>query len=573
MKPLTLSLFLLMGCSQFTSKLVTAPLAEGQTREGHEANGKKWAIATQGDAASQAGARMFELGGNAVDAATAISFTISVERPQSTGIGGGGFLLLHGPSLDAPLAFDFREKAPLKSNSKMYLDAKGNVIDKKSLDGIFAVGVPGLVAGVIEIHKKYGLLDLSQVVAPSIELAKNGFKIYPELAKAIKARASVLQQYQDSKKIFLKSNGEPRLEGELLVQSDLAKTLEMIAKKGHNGFYKGSVANNLIAEHRRNGGLMSQRDLDLYDVKIRKPVHGKYNEFDIYSMSPPSSGGIHVLQILNMVEKDHLKTFGPQDSRSIHLIASSMQQAFADRATHLGDSDFVKVPTEQLISKDYASIIRTKISKDKARKKNEVKAGEFKFTDHDETTHFTVMDSEGLVVSSTQTINGWFGSGVVAQGTGIVLNNEMDDFSTKAGAMNLFGAVGSNKNLVQPQKRPLSSMSPTIVLKYGKPFMALGTPSGTRILTCVAQTLLNRLEFGLPLWDSVAALRYHQQWAPDQLRFEEIEIPSRLKKKLESMGHEIVQKDLGCKIQAIEKQGSNLNAVSDPRGEGRALAQ
>lgn len=568
-----LALVLLTSCAQFSNNIVTAPLAAGQTREGHEASGQKWAIATQGDAASQAGARMFALGGNAVDAAAAISFTISVERPQSTGIGGGGFLLLHGPSLEAPIAFDFREKAPLKSNSKMYLDKNGKEIKGKSLDGIFAVGVPGLVAGVIEVHRRYGLLDLAEVLKPSIELARKGFSIYPELARAIKARSDVLSTYKDSKKIFLNTDGSPKIEGEVLVQEDLAKTLEAIAKKGHDGFYKGEVAQKIIQEHQRHGGLMTQKDLDIYNVKMRKPVYGSYNEFDIYSMSPPSSGGIHVIQILNTVEKDHLKTYGPQDYRSVHLISSAMQQAFADRATHLGDADFVKVPTQQLTSKQYAGKVRVKIPNDKALKQSEVQAGSFDFTEHDETTHFSVMDNEGLVVSSTQTINGWFGSGVVAQGTGIVLNNEMDDFSTKAGAMNLFGAVGSNQNLVEPQKRPLSSMSPTIVLKYGKPFMALGTPSGTRILTCVAQTLLNRLEFDLPLWDSVSALRYHQQWAPDQLRFEEVEIPSRLKEKLESMGHKIVQKDLGCKIQAIEKDGQSIHAVADPRGEGRALAQ
>lgn len=566
-------LVLLTSCAQFQSSVVTAPLADGQTREGHEARGKKWGIATQGEGASQAGAKMFELGGNAIDAAVAISFAISVERPQSTGLGGGGFLLVYVPGMDEPIAFDFREKAPIASHSKIFLDSKGNEIKNKSLDGIFAVGVPGLVAGLIEVHRRYGLLELSEVVAPAIELASKGFKIYPELERAMVARASVLSNYRDSKKIFLHADGSAKLTGELLIQEDLADTLRAIAQKGHDGFYKGSVAKKLIAEHKRNGGLMSQKDLDQYNVKVRKPVHGTYNGNDIYSMSPPSSGGIHVIQILNTVEPDHLRSFGVQDARSVHLIASAMQQAFADRATHLGDADYVKVPSKKLTSKEYAHKVRSHIPEDRALSQAEVKAGNFDFKDHDETTHFTVMDHEGMVVSSTQTINGWFGSGVVAQGTGIVLNNEMDDFSTKAGAINLFGAVGSNKNLVEPGKRPLSSMSPTIVLRYGKPILALGTPSGTRILTCVAQTLLNRLEFNLPLWESVAALRYHQQWAPDQLRFEEVALPHGLKEKLESMGHKVVAKDLGCKIQAIEKEGSWIKAVSDQRGEGRALAK
>lgn len=563
---------LITACASLQTPIAMAPLAKGQTREGHEAHGQQWGIATQGEAASRAGAKMFELGGNAVDAAVAISFVISVERPQSTGIGGGGFMLVHLPGQDKPVAFDFREKAPAKAHATMYLDKDGKVVEKKSIDGIFSVGVPGLVAGVLEVHKRYGLLELADVLKPAIELARNGFKIYPELALAIKARAPVMTKFKDSKKIFYNSDSSPKKEGDVLVQADLAQTLEAIAKKGHDGFYKGNVAKALIAENKRQGGLMTQADLDAYDVKVREPVHGVYNNHDVYSMAPPSSGGVHVIQILNTVETDNLRRFGVQDPRSVHLIASAMQQAFADRATHLGDSDYVKVPVKELTSKDYAHQVRTRIPNDRALKREEVKASNFEFKDHDETTHFSVMDAEGMVVVSTQTINGWFGSGVVAQGTGIVLNNEMDDFATKAGASNLFGAIGGDKNLVAPGKRPLSSMSPTIVLRYGKPVLALGTPSGTRILTCVAQTLLNRIEFGLPLWESVAALRYHQQWAPDQLRFEEVVIPERLESKLKAMGHNIVQKDLGCKIQAVERDGSEIHAVSDPRGEGRALA-
>ncbi len=571
-KHLIIYAFFLSGCSSWQEKPVLAPLAPGQTRHEHEAQGKNWAIATQGEAATAAGARMFELGGNAVDAASAISFVISVERPQSTGLGGGGFMLVQVPGQEAPVAFDFREKAPIKSHAKMYLDDNGAAIAKKSKDGIFAVGVPGLVAGVLEVQQRYGLLELEQVLAPAIELAAKGFKIYPELAKAISYRAPVLAQYRDSKKIFLHADGSPRREGEILIQSDLAQTLRLIAKKGAAGFYQGSVADALVKEHQRQRGLMTQKDLDDYDVKVRTPVHGTFNGHDIYSMSPPSSGGVHVIQILNTVETDNLSRYGAYDARSVHLIASAMQQAFADRAGHLGDGDFEPVPIAPLTSKDYARKVRTKIPGDRALKQSEVRAGKFNFTDHDETTHFSVMDREGMVVVSTQTINGWFGSGVVAQGSGVVLNNEMDDFATKVGASNLFGAVGGVRNLVAPGKRPLSSMSPTIVMRYGKPVMGLGTPSGTRILTCVALTLLNRLEFNMPLWEAVAALRYHHQWSPDQLRFEGLEIPAKLKDDLSRMGHHIEEKDLGCKVQAVERNGKILQAVSDPRGEGRALA-
>jgi len=567
-------LFLMTSCSSgvLEKNYQKVNLAAGEKHSDHEKWGKTYSIATQGRFASLAGEEMFEKGGNIVDAFTAVSFVLSVERPQSTGIGGGGFLLYYPHEKrpgGTPITVDFREKAPLKSHNKMFLDKLGNEIPRKSIDGIFAAGVPGLVAGVLEVHKEHGKLPLETVLAPAIKLAKNGFKVYPELAKALKLRAPILKRYKASRKIFVK-NGKVLQLGDTLIQKDLAKTLKTIAKKGKDGFYKGWVANAIVKEHRRLKGLITLKDLKRYNVKYRDPIEGNYKGYKIFSMSPPSSGGVHVVQILNILENDDLKSYGVQHPKTIHLTASAMQRAFADRAAYLGDSDFVKVPVKGLTSKKYAKDIRFSIPESKAL--NETWSRDpfdtpMKY-ESPETTHFTIMDGKGNTIVSTQTINGYFGSAVVVPGTGILLNNEMDDFSTKPGAKNLFGAVGSKKNLVEPEKRPLSSMSPTILLKDGEPVLALGTPSGTRILTCVTQTILNYVEHELSLYDSITATRYHHQWQPNEIRIEESGLPKKTVRSLMRMGHQLNFKNLGCRVQAIAKEGSKLHAVSDPRGRG-----
>lgn len=572
-------LLTLISCS--TGKLAyrTVPLAPGEKLENHYKVGKKYMVATQGKHATEAGKKMFELGGNAIDAAVAVSFVISVERPQSTGIGGGGFLLFWRPGMAEPETYDFREKAPLLAHSKMYLDQNGNEIKGKSLDGIFAGGVPGLVAGVLEAHKNYGKLPLEKVMAPAIKLAEEGFVVYPGLAKALRYKKDLLSTFPASKKIFFKSakgdgteviGWEVLKEGDLLVQKDLAKTLREISVKGKDGFYKGWVADAIVKEQRRHGGLIRINDLRRYNVVKRPPVKGSYKGYEIFSMGPPSSGGIHVLQILNIVEPLNLGHYGLQDPKTIHYTASAMQQAFADRAKYLGDSDFVKVPIKDLTSKKYAEEVRKKIPKDKPRLGKTVFAGRFEGYESDETTHFTIMDINGNVVSSTQTINGWFGSGLVIPKTGVVLNNEMDDFAVKVGASNLFGAIGGKNNLVEPEKRPLSSMSPTIVLKNKIPVLALGTPSGTRILTCVAQTILNYIEHKTDLLGAVSAVRFHQQWSPDELRIGESGVLLDTEKKLRRMGHKLNHENLGCRIQAIALEDQKIIGVSDPRGQGRA---
>ena len=566
MKKFIFAFVLVLGCSH-EKGLRKVPLAAGEKNSDHFHQGTRYMMATQGHHSSRAGQLMYRQGGNAVDAAAAISFALSVERPQSTGIGGGGFLLLWHPQRKRVEAWDFREKAPLKSHAGMFLDKKGKVLKNKSLEGALAVAVPGLVAGVVQIHGRYGKLPLAKVLAPAIELAERGFPVYPELSKALKMAQKTLEKFPATKKIFFKKGRVLEL-GELLVQKDLANVLRIIAKEGAKGFYQGRVARAIVREGRRHKGLISMEDLKKYNVKERAPIQGSYKGWDIFSMSPPSSGGIHLVQILNIVEKFNLKQYGPQHPRAVHLVASAMQQAFADRAEYLGDRDFVPVPVAQLTSKSYAARTADNISKNRAKSKKQVVPGKLPGWESDQTTHFSLMDSEGWAISSTQTINGYFGSGMVASGTGIVLNNEMDDFAAKVGADNLFGAIGGLKNLPAPEKRPLSSMTPTIVMKDKKPLLAVGTPSGTRIITCVAQTFLNYFEHGMSLKDSVSAVRYHHQWFPDEIRTDAEGLPKATEKALKKMGYTVRRKNLGCRIQSVAREKDRFIGFSDIRGRG-----
>lgn len=559
-------------------QLPMAPQKPGLIREQYESQGTQFMVASQGAHTSRAAARMLELGGNVIDAAAAASFVISVERPHSTGIGGGGFMLVHLVGAKKTEAIDFRERAPAKARENMFLDAKGEVVKNLSLDTALANGVPGLVAGVLEVHEKYGKLPRAEILKPAIELAETGFPIYPALAQAISERLEVLRKYPESAAIFLTSAGEPLREGDILKQQDLATTLRRIAQLGKAGFYAGPVAAAIVNSQRRHGGLISSEDLSNYKVVWRKPVWGRFKEFELASMPPPSSGGVHVLQILSIVEPLELGKRGTMAPTSIHWLASAMQRAFADRASFLGDPDFVKVPVEGITSKSYATALRNSVHPEIATPSQNVKAGNpwpYKNPyESPETTHFTIMDSEGNTVVSTQTINTYLGSGLIVAGTGILMNNEMDDFSAKPGALNAFGAVGSKNNSVQPGKRPLSSMSPTIVFnRDGTPRLALGTPSGTRIITCVAQTILNHLEHKLPLFESVASLRYHHQWAPDEIAVEAPGFPEAITQKLRTMGHSIRTKEIGCQVNAIAKQKTILHGVADPRGEGMALGK
>ncbi len=563
---------LILGCQSIHYQFINPklPLSVQQTadeKSKYEAYAKNVMISSQGSETTKAGIEILKQGGNLIDAAVAMSFVISVERPQSTGLGGGGFLLFKKSDQAILEAWDFRERAPQKAHQNMYVDERGNVIPQKSLSGIAAGGIPGLVAGLDKIHREHGKLSWQKILEPAIRLAKQGFAVNTELSTALKFSEKNLAQFPSTKKIFFKGD-QVLQQGELLVQTDLAKTLEQIAQAGAAAFYEGPFAAELLKYSKQESGYFSSDDFKKYQVKKRDALRGLFKGYEIYSMPPPSSGGLHILQILNMLQNDQLSA---NQTESIHLIASAQQSAFADRAEFLGDPDFINVPVAQLLNPKYLEKRRKDIPNNRARKMQEVSASKNNFIEPDHTTHFTLMDQEGNVITSTQTINGYFGSHLVVPNTGVLLNNEMDDFAIKSGVANLFGAVGNDKNNVQPMKTPLSSMSPTILMKNNQPVLALGSPSGTRILTCVASVILNYLEFKMPLYQAVATIRYHHQWTPDVLRVDEPGFPEPIKQKLANMGYQIEKNNLNCRIQAISHEGTTLHGVSDPRGEGLSL--
>jgi gamma-glutamyltranspeptidase/glutathione hydrolase len=544
--------------------------ADAATRAITEATGKNWVVSTQGRAATDAVDRVFTAGGNIIDAAIAASFTIGVERPQSTGIGGGGFMLYRQAKTGRIYAIDFRERAPSNAKADLFLDAKGEVIPDKSLTGIHAVGVPGLVKGLAAIHRRFGHAKWKDLIQPAIELAEGGVTVYPYLANALKEERNDLHQFLDTRLIYLKADGQPYVEGEKILQTALGRSLREIAEKGEKAFYRGRIAKAIQAS---TDGWISENDLRNYRVRWLSPVRSTFQNYEIVSMPPPSSGGTHLIQILNLLEKEPLAILGFQSTASIHLIASSMQRAYVDRARYMGDPGWVHVPVKTLTSKAYAEKLHATIDPGRAIPADELGDELPVLPEHAETTHFSIMDKEGNVVVSTQTINGWFGSKLVATGTGILLNNEMDDFSAKPGASNLFGAIGSKANSVQPGKTPLSSMSPTIVLEGGKPRLALGAPGGTRIITCVAQTILNTLVYHLPLYDAINAIRIHEQWKPDVLSVEAPGLDPGVEAELTAKGWKIEKKAAGCAVMAVAREGDDLHGVSEPRDHGKAFAR
>lgn len=543
--------------------------AKNLTRIHHQIQAKSVAIASQGHHASRAALAIAQLGGNAIDVATTLSFTLAVERPQSTGIGGGGFMLIYIAKENKVYAVDFRETAPHRATVDMFLDSKGQVITNKSTTSSSASGIPGLVAGVLEVQRRFGKLNRQQVLAPAVTLAEQGFRVYPHLAKAIAVKQKLLARYPAAADIFLKDDGTPYRQDEILRQADLALTLQRIADDGRAGFYQGTTAKQIVDFMDRHQGLIDQKDLDNYRVKWRSPIVGQLTKgLQIMSMPPPSSGGVHIVQILNILKRFSLNPKELHSANHINIIAQAMQKAFADRAKHLGDSDFVDVPLDHLLSQDYARQISEQIDQQRARPSEEVQRVDN--LESDSTTHFSVIDAEGNIVSSTQTINGWFGSAIVVPDTGIVLNNEMDDFSIKIGVANIYGALGNDKNAIEAGKRPLSSMSPTIVMRNNKPILALGSPSGTRIISCVLQTIVNNFVYDTGLYQAIALPRFHHQWQPDVLWVEQ-NLPQTTVSELQKMGYTVERKSLGCSVQAVARIADNqLIAVSDPRGYGLA---
>jgi len=557
--------------------LLTGSLAAAPLRPVHAQHAM---VASVHELASRAGVEMMQSGGNGVDAAVATGFTLAVVHPQAGNLGGGGFLLLRKANGEVRF-IDFREKAPAAATQNMYLDAQGNVIENASLIGYKAIGVPGSVAGLVYAEKKYGKLSLERVMAPAIKLARDGFALAWEDAEDL--RDEDLAKFSASKRIFQR-DGKYYQPGEILKQPELARTLVRIAKSPDD-FYHGAMARELAAAMAKGGGLITVDDLAQYEVKEREPIRGTYRGYDIISASPPSSGGIALVEILNILEGFDLAKLGNRSAQSIHLTAEAFRRAFYDRAEFLGDPDFAKIPVPQLIDKRYAEAWRESIDPNHASASKDLKrpsvfnelervAGlrPVAIREPENTTHFSVVDPEGNAVAVTTTLNDSFGSRVTAEGLGFLLNNEMDDFAAKQGVPNTYGLIQGPANSIGPGKRPLSAMTPTIVLKDGKLFLVLGSPGGPTIITTVANILMGVVDFGLDIEEAVNAPRFHHQWLPDAIDVEDRLSPDTmnlLRSKGDTLKAARFWGDGEC-IMVDPKTGERLGA-SDARNNGKAV--
>jgi gamma-glutamyltranspeptidase / glutathione hydrolase len=522
-------------------------------------------VASQEALATNIGVDILRRGGNAVDAAVAVGFALAVTLPEAGNLGGGGFMLVHMAATGQTVAIDYREKAPAAATRDMFLDAEGNADPELSRWSGLATGVPGTVAGLALALQRYGTMSLSEVMAPAIALAEDGIEVTPGLAEALAESHDTFAKYSSSAAVFLRPDGAGFAAGERLVQSDLANSLRAIAKDGPDALYRGEIGRLVAAAMARSGGLITTDDLANYEAVVREPVRGTYRGYDIESMPPPSSGGVHVVEILNILEGYDIGALGFGSAETIHLMAEAMKRAYADRSEYLGDSDFVDVPLKGLTSKAYADALRATIDPRHATPSVEIKPGGPQPYESNQTTHFSVVDKDGNAVSNTYTLNFLFGSGLVAEGTGILLNNEMDDFSAKPGVPNAYGLIGGDANAVEAGKRPLSSMSPTIVLKDGKTFLVTGSPGGSRIITTVLQVIMNVIDHGMNVAEASAAPRMHHQWLPDELRVEDGFSPDTLK-LLEAMGHTVaVKTTMGSTQSILRRDDGALFGASDPR--------
>ena len=490
--------------------------------------------------ASDAGVNILKKGGNAIDAAVATGFTLAVTHPQAGNIGGGGFLVAH-TAYGESFSLDFREMAPSMAHRDMYLDDSSNVVPGLSLYSHLAAGTPGSVDGLLRIWRDHGSgnISLRQLLLPAIQLAERGFSISYGFARVLNVFHDFFINDDGAKAVFIKKNGEPWRAGDKLVQRDLARTLKLISRKGRAGFYEGKTAQLIKREMAEGNGFITKDDLDNYRSVYRTVVTENFKDLDIISMGPPSSGGVLLIQMLNMLEQYPLDTLGWNSSDYIHLLTEIERRAYADRAEHMGDPDFWEVPVSMLVSKEYAFERIQNISMEKATKSSVVKAGDPLAYESRETTHYSVIDKNGNAVSVTTTLNTGFGCGVLVEGAGFFLNNEMDDFSAKPGTPNIFGLIGNEANAIQPYKRPLSSMTPTIVLKNGEPFLIIGTPGGSTIITTVMQIILNVAIHGMDIQEAVSVPRVHSQWLPDAIIVEQRSLSKDVEQNLINRGHTI----------------------------------
>jgi gamma-glutamyltranspeptidase/glutathione hydrolase len=525
---------------------------------------KNGMVATQEAIASDIGLQILKQGGNAVDASVAVGFALAVTLPRAGNIGGGGFMMIYDAKKGKTVALDYREKAPSSASRDMYLDADGNAVSDLSRYHGLAVGVPGTVAGLLKALEEHGTMSRGQVMAPAISLAENGIEVTAGLSESLEALSERMQKWPSTKKIFYKTDGSTYQPGERLKQPELAQSLKLIAAQGADGFYKGDTARKLVKAINGAGGNMSLQDLANYQAIAREPVKGNYRGYEIVSMPPPSSGGIHIVQILNILEGYPLKDYGQNSAQTIHLMAEAMQLAYADRAEYLGDADFVDVPTTGLTARPYANKLRNLINPNKATPAATIKANNPLPYESDQTTHFSIVDKDGNAVANTYTLNFSYGTGLVAEGTGILLNNEMDDFSAKPGVPNGYGLLGGEANAVAADKRPLSSMSPTLVFKDGKPYIVTGSPGGSRIITTVTQVISNVIDHDMNIAEATHAPRIHDQWLPDEIRIEKALNIDTIN-KLESMGHTVSPQAAMGSTQSIMITPTGIYGASDPR--------
>lgn len=527
-------------------------------------DGEKAMVVSAHPLASIAGKKILKSGGNAIDAAVAVHFMLAVVYPEAGNIGGGGFMLFR-PAQGPTQSLDFREIAPALAYKHMYLDSLGQANDSLSRLGAWAVGVPGSVAGLFEAHQKYGKLPWAKLIAPAIEVAKKGYILSPSAAARLNNKLPDMRKVNRFQTPFMKK--EHWSAGDRIIQKKLAQTLKRIQKEGRDGFYKGVTAALFLAEMQAAGGLIQAQDLENYQPKWRKPIQFNYkNNYTIYSMPPPSSGGVALAQLLNMVENYPLKQMGFQSTRAVHLMVEAERRVYSDRAKHLGDTDFYPVPIEALIDKSYAKNRMRSFSYQKASPSKAIQAGTPKKI-AEETTHYSIVDEAGNAVAITTTINGNYGSKLMVQGAGFFLNNEMDDFSAKPGHPNMFGLLGSQANAIAPNKRMLSSMTPTIIDKNGELFMVLGSPGGSTIITSVFQVLLNVIEFDQDLSTAVQAPRFHHQWLPDQIYIEEGAIPENEQQQLKKMGHQFKLREPIGRVDAIIRlPNGRWQGAADQRG-------
>jgi gamma-glutamyltranspeptidase/glutathione hydrolase len=519
--------------------------------------------------ASQAGLTILKKGGNAVDAAVAVQFSLAVTVPEAGNIGGGGFMVFRGAN-GKTNTLDFREKAPAAATTNMYLDSAGNVIPNMSLYTHSASGVPGSVDGMFTAHKKYGKLNWDELLQPAIDLAENGFKITARLAADLNRTQAMFKKQNPGKTYLLKDT--PWKEGDILIQPDLGKTLELIRDKGRNGFYKGKVADEIVAEMQNGKGLITKADLANYHAVWRKALTGNYKGYHIITMPPPSSGGIALLQLLKTVEKYPLHRWGFNQDSTVQVMVEAERRVYADRSKYLGDPDFFKVPVDSLLNPVYLDSRMKSFSWDAATPSTSIQPGSFVGYESDQTTHYSIVDKDGNAVSITTTLNDSFGSKIFVAGGGFLMNNEMDDFSSKPGTPNMFGLTGGKANSIQPGKRMLSSMTPTIVEKDGKLFMVVGTPGGATIITSVFQTILNVVEFDQDMQQAVDSKRFHMQWLPDVVTMERGALDSVTQQKLEKKGYKFAIKGAIGRVDAILKtKWGYYEGGADPRGDDTKL--